>query len=211
MASRKIRSASMPVPHASSGFSGDQAGIEGVLQLARVSSEIAANGTPRSCARSTKSARSPPESWMLAIPRPVVDAPRGGEQLHRVRQLVEGPDLLHAVGVEHAPRRRRARRPAHPSARSTIALADSVRPDLQRHDRDARSRRRARAARGTPPDRAPSPATGPARASTAGASAYSMYSVHRGDDLLAAGDHEVEPDPAVVERERRERRARCAR
>ena len=67
-----MRSASIPVPHASSGFSATKPGSSTASIRSRVASEIFASGTPRSVARSTKSARSPPESWSDAIPVPAV-------------------------------------------------------------------------------------------------------------------------------------------
>ncbi len=62
----------MPVPHASSGFAASSPGSSAAWIRSVVASEIRANGTPRSAARSTSNARSPPESWIDAMPPPVV-------------------------------------------------------------------------------------------------------------------------------------------
>ncbi len=76
----------MPVPHASSGFSATSPGSSTSSIRSRDASEISANGTPRSAARSTKSARSPPESCSDAIPVPLVTR-RGLENSSRASAI----------------------------------------------------------------------------------------------------------------------------
>ena len=64
----KMRSASLPVPHASSGLTAGSPGSRTCARRPRVTSEIDANRTPTCSAASMRWARSPPESWIEARP-----------------------------------------------------------------------------------------------------------------------------------------------
>ncbi len=90
----KMRSASMPVPHASSGFAASSPGSSASWMRAVVASEICANGTPRSAATSTNNTRSPPESWIDAMPPPVV-----------TRRGLENSSIASAISSSVATRR----------------------------------------------------------------------------------------------------------
>ena len=115
----------------------------------RVASETLAIGTSCSVARSTKSARSPPLSWMLAIPRPVCT--RRGDENSSIASAISSSDRTSCTPYASKTASYAPCSPASaPECATTNAFEASVRPTVSAKTGTSRSAARASAARNPP-------------------------------------------------------------